>query len=107
DAAKVAEEEGVSVEVIDLRSLNPLDTETITATVRKTNRIVIAHEDALSCGAGSKNAARVADAVCAWLDAPVKRGAPLDTAVAYPPELEDVILPTPQRVLAAIREVAA
>jgi len=107
DAAKVAEEEGVSVEVIDLRSLNPLDMETITASVRKTNRIVIAHEDALSWGIGSEIAARIADEVFEWLDAPVKRVASLDTWVAYSPELEDVILPTPQRVLAAIREVAA
>jgi len=107
DAAKVAEAEGVSVEVIDLRSLNPLDMETITASVRKTNRVVIAHEDPLSWGIGSEIAARIADEVFEWLDAPVKRVASLDTWVAYSPQLEDVILPSPERVLAAIREVVA
>src|SRR5690606_22947409 len=107
DAAKAVEAEGVSVEVIDLRSLNPLDMETIAASVRKTNRVVIAHEDPLSWGIGSEIAARIADEVFEWLDAPVKRVASLDTWVAYSPQLEDVILPSPERVLAAIREVVA
>src|SRR5690606_5554677 len=107
DAAKAAEEEGVSVEVIDLRSLNPLDMETIAASARKTSRVIIAHEDALSWGIGSEIAARIADEVFEWLDAPVKRVASLDTWVAYSPQLEDVILPSAERVLAAIREIAA
>ena len=107
DAAKIAEEEdGLSVEVIDLRSLNPLDMETIAASVRKTNKVIVAHEDALSWGIGSEIAARIADELFEWLDGPVKRVASLDTWVAYSPQLEDVILPGAEDVLAAIRELA-
>jgi 2-oxoisovalerate dehydrogenase E1 component len=107
DAAKVAEEEdGLSVEVIDLRSLNPLDMETIAASVRKTNKVIVAHEDALSWGIGSEIVARIADELFEWLDGPVKRVASLDTWVAYSPQLEDVILPGAENVLAAIRELA-
>ncbi|HEX7089839.1 MAG TPA: dehydrogenase E1 component subunit alpha/beta [Longimicrobiales bacterium] len=107
DAAKMAEEEdGLSVEVIDLRSLNPLDMETIAASVRKTNKVIVAHEDALSWGIGSEIAARIADELFEWLDGPVKRVASLDTWVAYSPQLEDVILPGAENVLAAIRELA-
>jgi len=107
DAAKIAEEHGISVEVIDLRSLNPLDMETIADSVRKTNRVVIAHEDALSWGIGSEIAARIADELFPWLDAPVKRVASLDTWVAYSPELEDVILPQTHDVWKAIQEIRA
>ena len=93
-AAKELEEEtGQSVEVIDLRSLNPVDWETIYASVRKTSRVIVAYEDALSWGYGAELAARIADETFAWLDAPVKRVASTDTFVAYAPELEDVILP--------------
>jgi 2-oxoisovalerate dehydrogenase E1 component len=108
DAARIASErDGVSVEVIDLRSLNPLDMETIARSVKKTNRVVIAHEDSLSWGIGSEISARIASDLFEWLDAPVKRVASLDTWVAYAPQLEAVILPDPERVLAAVREVAA
>src|SRR5690606_12872151 len=107
DAAKIAAERGIDVEVIDLRTINPLDMETIARSVKKTNKVIVAHEDALSFGFGAEIAARIAGELFEWLDAPVKRVASLDTWVAYSPELEDVILPTPQRVLAAIREVAA
>ncbi len=107
DAAKVAEERGISVEVIDLRSLNPLDMETIADSVRKTNKVIVAHEDALSWGIGSEIAARIADDLFPWLDAPVKRVASLDTWVAYAPQLEEVILPNPDDVLKAIEEVYA
>ena len=105
DAAKVAAERGIDVEVIDLRTLNPLDMETIGASVRKTNKIVIAHEDSLSWGLGSEIAARLSDEFFAWLDAPIKRVASLDTWVAYSPQLEDVILPQTDRVLSAIEAV--
>ncbi|HEX6939972.1 MAG TPA: dehydrogenase E1 component subunit alpha/beta [Longimicrobiales bacterium] len=105
DAAKMAEERGISVEVIDLRSLNPLDMETIADSVRKTNKVVIAHEDALSWGIGSEIAARIADELFPWLDGPVKRVASLDTWVAYAPRLEEAILPNPEDVLKAIEEL--
>ncbi|MHB1168849.1 MAG: alpha-ketoacid dehydrogenase subunit alpha/beta [Longimicrobiales bacterium] len=106
NAAKQAEEKGISVEVVDLRSLNPLDMETIAASVQKTNRVVIAHEDSLSWGIGSEIAARIADEMFPWLDAPVKRVASLDTWVAYSPQLEDAILPQTENVLSAIESIA-
>ncbi len=108
DAARMAEErDGLSVEVIDLRSLSPLDMETIARSVKKTNRVVIAHEDSLSWGIGSEISARLASDLFEWLDAPVHRVASMDTWVAYAPQLEAVILPDAERVLATVREVAA
>jgi 2-oxoisovalerate dehydrogenase E1 component len=107
DAARTASERGISTEVIDLRSLQPFDMETVAQSVKKTNRVIIAHEDSLSWGIGSEIAARIADELFPWLDAPVKRVASLDTWVAYSPQLEDVILPQVQNVLTAITEIAA
>lgn len=106
DAAKQAAEQGVEVEVIDLRTLSPLDMETIAASVKRTNRVLIVHEDALSFGIGAEIAARVADECFPWLDAPVKRVASMDTWVAYAPEVEDVILPQVPDVLEGILGVA-
>jgi 2-oxoisovalerate dehydrogenase E1 component len=107
DAARVAAERGISVEVIDLRSLNPLDMETIAASVKKTGKVIVAHEDSLSWGIGSEISARIADELFVYLDGPVRRVASLDTWVAYAPQLEDAILPQTQDVLAAIEELAA
>jgi len=107
DAARAAAEQGIDVEVIDLRSLNPLDLETIAASVRRTSKVIVAHEDALSWGIGSEIAARIADELFPWLDGPVRRVASLDTWVAYSPQLEDVILPQTADVLRAIRELHA
>jgi len=107
DAARAAAEQGVDTEVIDLRSLNPLDMETIAASVRKTNKVIIAHEDSLSWGFGSEIAARIADELFPWLDGPVRRVASLDTWVAYAPQLEDAILPQANDVLRAIVELHA
>ncbi|MBW3553440.1 MAG: dehydrogenase, partial [Gemmatimonadetes bacterium] len=108
DAARMAEDQdGISVEVIDLRSLSPLDMDTIYASVKKTNRVIVAYEDSLSWGIGSEIAARVADDTFEWLDAPVKRVASLDTWVAYAPQLEAAILPDTGNVLDAIRDIAA
>jgi 2-oxoisovalerate dehydrogenase E1 component len=107
-AAKAMEDRhGVSVEVIDLRSLSPVDWDTIYNSVRKTNRVLVAYEDSLSWGYGAEIAARIADETFAYLDAPVKRIAATDTFVAYAPELEDVILPQVESLRAAMEEVLA
>ncbi|MFQ6045082.1 MAG: thiamine pyrophosphate-dependent enzyme [Gemmatimonadales bacterium] len=92
-ARQLEESEGVSAEVIDLRSLNPVDWKTIADSVRKTNKVLVAYEDALSWGYGAEIAARMSDELFQWLDAPVRRVGSSDTFVAYSPELEDVILP--------------
>jgi 2-oxoisovalerate dehydrogenase E1 component len=107
-AAKAVEDQhGVSVEVIDLRSLSPVDWDTIYDSVRKTNRVIVAYEDSLSWGYGAEIAARIADETFAHLDAPVKRVAATDTFVAYAPQLEDVILPQVDSLRAAMEELAA
>jgi 2-oxoisovalerate dehydrogenase E1 component len=106
-AAKEAAEAGVAAEVIDLRSLAPVDWETIGASVRRTGKVLIAYEDSLSWGYGAELAARIADDLFPWLDAPVRRLASTDTFVAYAPQLEDHILPQAADVTAAIRELAA
>ncbi len=107
-AAKAMEDQhGVSVEVIDLRSLSPVDWDTIYASVRKTNRVIVAYEDSLSWGYGAEIAARIADETFAHLDAPVRRVAATDTFVAYAPELEDVILPQVDSLRRAMEEIVA
>ncbi len=108
DAAKLASEDhGVETEVIDLRTLSPFDMDTIAASVKKTNKVLIAHEDSLSWGLGSEIAARIADELFPWLDGPVRRVASLDTWVAYAPRLEETILPQTADVLEGILELAA
>jgi 2-oxoisovalerate dehydrogenase E1 component len=105
-AAKAVEERtGKSVEVIDLRSLSPVDWETVYASVQKTSRVIVAYEDALSWGYGAELAARIADETFAWLDAPVRRVASLDTFVAYAPEVEDAILPQSEGIADAMEEI--
>ena len=106
-AKEVEEASGVSTEVIDLRSLSPVDWETIGESVRRTSRVVVAYEDPLSWGYGAELAARIGDEWFPWLDAPVRRVASTDTFVAYAPALEDYILPQVADVAAAIRELAA
>ena len=105
-AAQQAERDGISVAVIDLRSLIPYDWETIVAYTQKTSRVVIAHEDQLTCGFGAEIAARISDELFDYLDAPIKRVAALDCPVAYAPVLEERILPGSAEVLKAIRVVA-
>jgi 2-oxoisovalerate dehydrogenase E1 component len=106
-AAREAEKEGISVEILDLRTLNPYDWAAIERTVRKTHRVIVAHEDTLSWGYGSEIAARIADELFFHLDAPVRRVAAKDTWVAYYPALEDEILPQPKDFLEAYRKLAA
>ncbi|NOT07040.1 MAG: dehydrogenase [Gemmatimonadales bacterium] len=102
-AAKALEERiGKSVEVIDLRTLSPVDYDTIYTSVKKTSRVIVAYEDSLSWGYGAEIAARIADETFAWLDAPVRRVASTDTFVAYAPELEDVILPQSEGIANAM-----
>ena len=106
-AAQQAEKDGISVMVVDLRTIMPYDWQTIANAVAKTNRVVIAHEDQLTCGFGAELAARIAGDLFHHLDAPIKRVAALDVPVAYYPDLEEVILPQSSNVLRAIREIAA
>jgi 2-oxoisovalerate dehydrogenase E1 component len=106
-AKEVEEATGVSTEVIDLRTLSPVDWETVYASVRKTSRVIVAYEDSLSWGYGAEIAARIADEAFVWLDAPVRRVAATDTFVAYAPDLEDVILPQVESLRRAIASLAA
>jgi 2-oxoisovalerate dehydrogenase E1 component len=105
-AANAVAEEGISVEVIDLRTLSPWDRETVFASVKKTSRVIVAYEDSLSWGYGAEIAAEIANECFAWLDAPVKRVASTDTFVGYAPQLEDAILPQVETFKVAYREIA-
>ena len=107
-AAKQAEQQqGINVEVIDLRTLAPYDWDAIAASVKKTNRAIVAHEDTRTYGFGAEIAARISEELFEWLDAPVRRVAALDTFVAYAPQLEDTILPQVEDVYKAIIELSA
>jgi 2-oxoisovalerate dehydrogenase E1 component len=106
-AAAELERKGVSVEIIDLRSLSPFDWEAIAATVRKTNRAIVAYEDTLSWGYGAEIAARIGEQLFDQLDAPVRRVAAMDTFCAYHPDLEDEILPQTSDLVTAVQELLA
>ena len=107
DAAKLAHDEhGVDAEVIDLRTVKPLDMDRIAASVKKTGKVLIVHEDNLSWGIGAEIAARVADDLFEWLDGPVRRVASLDTWVAYAPNVEDAILPQTPGIVEALVELS-
>ena len=105
-AAQQAEKEGISAAVLDLRTIAPYDWKTIAAHVKRTSRIVVAHEDQVTCGFGAEIAARVAGELFEHLDAPIRRVGALDTPVAYSPILEEAILPQASDILNAIRETA-
>ena len=105
-AQKIEREQGVSVELIDLRCLSPYDWEAVATSVRKTSRVIVAHEDVLSWGYGAEIAARIADELFEDLDAPVRRVAATDTFVAYQPLLEDVILPQSEDLYKAMESLA-
>ncbi|MGB6193869.1 MAG: dehydrogenase E1 component subunit alpha/beta [Terracidiphilus sp.] len=106
-AEKASRESGIEVEIVDLRTLNPYDWDAIATSVRKTSRVIVAHEDMLSWGYGAEIAARIADELFGDLDAPVRRIGSMDTFVAYQPVLEDAILPQPETILKAIRDLRA
>jgi 2-oxoisovalerate dehydrogenase E1 component len=103
-AAQQAEKEGIHATVIDLRTIMPFDWEGIAEAVKRTHRVIIAHEDQLTCGFGAELAARVAGDLFEFLDAPVRRVGALDTPVAYYPDLEEAILPQVADVFRAIVE---
>jgi 2-oxoisovalerate dehydrogenase E1 component len=104
-AANQLMDEGISVEVLDLRTLSPWDQEAVFESVRKTSRAIVLYEDSLSWGYGAEIAAKIADVCFPWLDAPVKRVASADTWVGYAPRLEDAILPQIDDVKRACREI--
>jgi 2-oxoisovalerate dehydrogenase E1 component len=106
-AQEVERRGGGSVEVIDLRSLSPYDWEAIATSVRKTSRVIVAHEDTLSFGYGAEIAARIADELFTFLDAPVKRVAAMDTWVGYHPQLEAKILPQTEDLVKTIEQLMA
>ncbi len=107
EAARKLEEQGTSVEVIDLRTLNPLDTEAILNSVRKTGKVLIVHEDTLTSGFGGEIAAIIANEAFTHLDAPVKRVAAKDAPIPYGPTLENAMLPQTSDILKALEELAA
>jgi 2-oxoisovalerate dehydrogenase E1 component len=106
-AQRMQRELGVEVELIDLRSLTPYDWDAIATSVKKTSKVLVAHEDMLSWGYGAELAARIGDELFHYLDAPVRRVGAMDTFVAYQPLLEDVILPQEKHLFAAMQDLAA
>jgi pyruvate/2-oxoglutarate/acetoin dehydrogenase E1 component len=105
EAAEALAKDGVSVEILDLRSIVPFDEEAILQSVAKTNRVIILHEAPLTGGAGAEFAARIAEKAFDYLDAPVKRVASLDVPTPYSPPLEAAWLPNAAKVVAAAREL--
>jgi 2-oxoisovalerate dehydrogenase E1 component len=106
-AARIAAERGIELELLDLRSLNPYDWDAIAASVRKTGKVLVLTEDSRSFGYGAEIAARIGEELYAELDGPVRRLAATDTFVGYAPELEEFILPQTEDILKAIEELAA
>jgi 2-oxoisovalerate dehydrogenase E1 component beta subunit len=107
EAAEELEKDGISVEVIDLRSLAPLDDEAIVATVRKTNRVLVVHEDTRTGGVAGEITARINETAFEWLDAPVLRVTAADVPLPYSPPLEDYVLPQTADIVKAVRRLAS
>jgi 2-oxoisovalerate dehydrogenase E1 component beta subunit len=107
EAAAELEKEGVSVEVLDLRSLAPMDDEAIVATVKKTNRVLIVHEDTRTGGIAGEITARINELAFEWLDAPILRVTAVDVPLPYSPPLEDYVLPQTADIVKAVRRLAA
>jgi pyruvate/2-oxoglutarate/acetoin dehydrogenase E1 component len=106
-AEQLEKEDGLSVEVLDLRSLSPLDDEAIVATVRKTNRVLVVHEDTRTGGIAGEITARISEQAFEWLDAPVLRVTAADVPLPYAPPLEDYVLPQTADIVHAARVLAA
>lgn len=104
-AAEELSKEGVSVEVVDIRTLVPFDEETVLASARKTNRVLIAHEASLTAGFGGEIAARIAEKAFEYLDAPILRVAGYDAPTPFAPTLEKAVLPNAEKVLVAARKL--
>ena len=107
DAAEQLDKEGVSVEVIDLRTLLPLDDAAIMATVKKTNKLLIVHEDTRTGGLAGEITARINEQAFEWLDGPIMRVTAHDVPLPYAPTLEDFVLPQTEDVVKAARWLAA
>ncbi len=106
-AEQLEKEDGLSVEVIDLRSLAPLDDEAIIATVKKTNRVMIVHEDTRTGGVAGEVTARINENAFEWLDAPILRVTAADVPLPYSPPLEDYVLPQTPDIVQVARRLAA
>jgi 2-oxoisovalerate dehydrogenase E1 component len=104
-AKKIEEESGHSIEVIDIRTIIPLDEETIFRSVKKTNKVIVIHEDTFTAGFGAEISARIAENCFQYLDGPVKRVAAKDTHIPYSPILENEVLPSRQGIYKAIKEL--
>jgi len=107
EAAQRLEAEGISLEVVDLRTLKPLDQETLLASVRKTGRALVLTEEQTSGSVAGEVAARIAEHAFAWLDGPVTRLCCPDTPVPYSPTLEDAYLPNVDKLVAKVRQLAS
>jgi 2-oxoisovalerate dehydrogenase E1 component len=105
DLLSKLQQEGIGVELIDLRTIVPVDTETVVASVKKTGKLLVAHEAPRNCGFGAEIAAQVAEAAFEYLDGPIVRVCGLDCAIPYSPPLEHAVLPQPQDLEAAIRDL--
>jgi 2-oxoisovalerate dehydrogenase E1 component beta subunit len=106
-AEQLETEDGLSVEIVDLRSLSPLDDEAIEATTKNTNRVLVVHEDTRTGGIAGEIAARINERCFAWLDAPVLRVTAHDVPLPYAPQLEDFVLPQTSDIVTAARALAA
>jgi len=108
EAAEIlASEHGISVEVLDLRTIAPMDEDAIYRTVKKTNRLLVLHEDTRTGGIAGEITARVNETCFEWLDAPVLRVTAADIPLPYAPALEDYVLPQTADVVRAVRRLAA
>lgn len=107
EAAEQLQEQGISVEVLDLRTLAPLDDEAIVATVKKTNRLLIVHEDTRTGGIAGEITARVSESCFEWLDAPILRVTAADIPLPYSPPLEDYVLPQTADIVRAVKRLAS
>jgi pyruvate/2-oxoglutarate/acetoin dehydrogenase E1 component len=107
DAAKALADQGIDVEVVDPRSLFPLDFNTILASVKKTRRVVVVHEACKTCGWGAEVAARITEEAFDYLDAPVQRVGALDVPIPFSPKMEQFVLPNADKITAAVRQTMA